>query len=390
MTKNNSKVAIIGAGMGGLAAASNLLALGFDITIYEQARAFMRVGAGIQQGPNSVKVLRGMGLEERVRDLAFRPEMTRYREAATGELLWERRQGDEYEAKYGAPQLLLHRADLHEALASIVPPDIIRRSKKLVGFTQDESGVDMRFADGEAARADLMIAADGVHSAVRERLLGPEKPRFTGRVAYRTTFPADLIRDAEIEGSTKWMAKDRHIVIYFINPRRDEIYFVTSTPEPGFNVESWSQEGDLDALRRDYAGFHPTVRAVLEACPAVHKWALVERDPLPFWTQGRVALLGDACHPMTPYMAQGAGTSIEDAAVLARCLKDVSPKNFSAALKVYERSRKPRTSWIQTSSSTNDIERFRREQDQVFAYDAWREPLADVEETSALAASQSS
>jgi salicylate hydroxylase/6-hydroxynicotinate 3-monooxygenase len=377
MNRARTKVAIIGAGMGGLAAAANLLKNGIDVQVYEQARAFQRVGAGIQQGPNAVKVLRGMGLEQRVRDVAFKPEMTRYREAATGDLLWERPQADAYEAKYGAPQLLLHRADLHDALASAVPEEIIHRSKKLVDFSQDSGGVDMVFADGTHARADGMIAADGVHSFVRERLLGPEKPRFTGRVAYRTTFPANLIKGAEVEGSTKWMAKDRHIVIYYVNPRRDEVYFVTSTPEPGFNVESWSREGDLDELRNEYKDFHPTVRAVLAACPAVHKWALVERDPLPFWTQQRVALLGDACHPMTPYMAQGAGTSIEDAAVLSRCLAGVGPERIAEALKRYEMNRKPRTSWIQKSSSTNDIERFRREQDQVFSYDAWTTPLAD-------------
>jgi salicylate hydroxylase/6-hydroxynicotinate 3-monooxygenase len=377
MTGAKIKVAIIGAGMGGLAAAANLLRLGLDVRIYEQSRHFQRVGAGIQQGPNAVKVLRGMGLEERVRDVAFKPEMTRYREAGTGDLMWERPQADVYEAKYGAPQLLLHRADLHAALASIVPDSVIHRSKKLVDFAQNDGGVDMTFADGTQESADVMIAADGVHSFVRERMLGPEKPRFTGRVAYRTTFPTNLIKGAEVEGSTKWMAKDRHIVIYYVNPKRDEVYFVTSTPEPDFGVESWSREGDLDELRAEYRDFHPTVRAVLDACPAVHKWALVERDPLPFWTQGRVALLGDACHPMTPYMAQGAGTSIEDAAVLARCLADTPASRLPEALKRYEKNRKPRTSWIQSSSSTNDIERFRREQDEVFSYNAWEAPLTN-------------
>jgi salicylate hydroxylase/6-hydroxynicotinate 3-monooxygenase len=370
------KIAIIGAGMGGLAAAANLSRLGFDVQVYDQAKAFARVGAGIQQGPNSVKVLRGMGLEEHIRDVSFKPEMTRYREAESGELKWERVQGAEYESKYGAPQLLLHRADLHDVLASRVPEEIIHFSKKLTDFKQDIEGVDLTFADGTQVRADVMIAADGVHSLVRERMLGPEKPRFTGRVAYRTTFPAALIKNAAIEGCTKWMAKDRHIVIYYINPRRDEVYFVTSTPEPSYNIESWSREGDLDQLRDEYRDFHPTVRVVLDACPAVHKWALVEREPLPFWTQGRIALLGDACHPMTPYMAQGAGTAIEDAAILARCLEQAQGRNLPAALKLYEINRKPRTSWIQASSSTNDIERFRREQDLVFSYDAWNVPLA--------------
>ena len=140
MSKNKTKIAIIGAGMGGLAAAANLSRMGFDVQVYEQAKAFARVGAGIQQGPNSVKVLRGMGLEERIRDVSFKPEMTRYREADTGELKWERIQAAEYESKYGAPQLLLHRADLHDVLASQVPKDIIHFSKKLTDFAQDAQG----------------------------------------------------------------------------------------------------------------------------------------------------------------------------------------------------------------------------------------------------------
>lgn len=377
MSEKTLSVAIIGAGMGGLAAAATLIRAGLDVTVYEQAPAFQRLGAGIQQGANSVKVLRRLGLEERLRDVAYQPALTKYRNGETGELLWEREQGRSYEDKYGAPHLLLHRADLHEALASIVPSDVVSLDKRLVEFSQDREGVSLSFADGSNAHADVMIASDGVHSIVRDRLVGAERPRFTGRVAYRTTFPASLLDGLEIDGSTKWMAADRHIVIYYINPREDEIYFVTSTPEPDFSVESWSSKGDMDELRNDYRTFHPHVRAVLDACPQAHKWALVDRDPLPTWTEGRIALLGDACHPMTPYMAQGAATAIEDAAVLSRSLEGVGRADIPRALKRYEATRKPRTSWIQASSSTNDIERFRREQDAVYSHDAWTTELAE-------------
>lgn len=378
MSERALSVAVIGAGMGGLAAAATLARIGLDVTVYEQAPAFQRLGAGIQQGPNAIKVLRQLGLEERLRDVAYKPALTKYRQAETGELLWEREQGDHFERKYGAPHLLLHRADLHEALTSIVAPEIIALDKRLLAFEQQPDGVHLKFADGTTAQADLMIASDGVHSIVRDRLVGAERPRFTGRVAYRTTFPANLLNGLEIDGSTKWMAADRHIVIYYINPREDEIYFVTSTPEPEFSVESWSSKGDMDELRDAYRGFHPHVRAVLEACPQAHKWALVERDPLPTWTEGNVALLGDACHPMTPYMAQGAAMAIEDAAILSRCLDGVGRGGIAAALKRYELVRKPRTSWIQSSSSTNDIQRFRREQDAVYSYDAWTADLDDA------------
>jgi len=371
-------VAIVGAGMGGLAAAAALRSVGHEVAVYEQAGAFARVGAGIQQSPNALKVLRRLGLEQRLKEIAFQPRMRCYREAASGSVLWERRHEDDFERKYGAPHLLLHRAELHTALLSIVPSEIIHRSKKLTGYRQDSSRVTLSFADGTTASADVVIAADGVHSIMREQMLGTEKPRFTGRVAYRTTYPAALLGGLQLEDSTKWMSDDRHIVIYYVNPRKDELYFVTSTPEPDFNVESWSQEGDLAQLRAAYAGFHPDVCAVLAACPKVHKWALVERDPLPAWTDGRVALLGDACHPMTPYMAQGAATSIEDAAIVARCLDGVGSGGVAEALRLYERTRKPRTSWIQAVSSSNDIAQIRERQDELYEYDAWTAPLAQA------------
>ncbi len=168
-------------------------------------------------------------------------------------------------------------------------------------------------------------------------------------------------------------------MIDYINERRDELYFVTSTPEPDFAVESWSATGDLGVLRDAYRTFHPTVRAVLEACPEVHRWAIVVREPLPRWCAGNVVLLGDACHPMTPYMAQGAGTSIEDAAVLSRCLQDVGPDGVADAFRRFEATRKPRTSRIQAVSGTNDMKQIRSEIDAVYGYDAWQVPLAEVE-----------
>ena len=375
MANKKLSVAIIGAGMGGLAAAAMLLRKGMDVAVYEQAPAFARLGAGIQQGPNAVKALRGIGLEERLRDVAYRPEKTSYRKAVDGEVMWEREQGDLFEQKYGAPHLLLHRAELHAALASAVPEAHINLGKAMTGFEQGADGVRISFADGTTADADVMIAADGVHSIVRDAVAGPGEQRFTGRVAYRTTFPASLMNGREIEGSTKWMAEDRHIVIYYLNEAHDEIYFVTSTPEPAFNLESWSTKGDMDELRAAYAGFHPEVRAVMEACPSAHKWALITREPLPTWHKGRIALLGDACHPMTPYMAQGAGMAIEDAAILARCLEGAGQGDIASAFAKYEAIRKPRASWVQAASGTNDIERFRREQDKVFSYDAWTAPL---------------
>jgi 6-hydroxynicotinate 3-monooxygenase len=369
-------VAIVGAGIGGLAAAACLRRVGIDVTVYEQAAQFSRVGAGIQQSPNAVKVLRAIGLEARLRSHAFQPDAARNRQSDTGELLWERAMGPTQEAKYGAPYLVMHRADLHATLASAVPDDIIQRGHKLLGLSHRDGTVRLDFADGGYAQADAVIGADGVHSVVRETLFGAERPEFTGRVAYRTVFPASLLNGLEIDDQAKWWGPDRHIVMYYVNPQRSELYFVTSTPEPDFTLESWSATGDMAALRDAYRDFHPTVRAVLDAAPSAHKWALVVRDPLPRWTDGPIALLGDACHPMTPYMAQGGGTSVEDAAILSRCLEGVDRDGVADALRRYEATRKPRTSQIQALSRANDMNRFKAANDIVYGYDAWQTPLA--------------
>lgn len=378
MAKRKLSVAIIGAGMGGLTAAATLRRVGIEVQVYEQASKFTRVGAGIQQSPNAVKVLRALGLEEHLRRIAFEPCSWLNREWETGTPTHEYPLGNSVEERFGAPYLLLHRGDLQAALASIVPGEIIQLNKKLVGIEQTQACVTLAFADGSRAQVGAVIGADGVHSVVRELLLGPEQPRFTGRVAYRTTFPAARLGDLRLDDCTKWWGPDRHIVIYYVKPRREEIYFVTSTPEPEFTVESWSATGDLNVLRAAYAGFHPQVRAVLAACPEVHKWALVERDPLPRWGEGRVVLLGDACHPMTPYMAQGAATAVEDAAVLSRCLDGVESDGVEEALRRYELSRKDRTSRIQLTSRLNTWMRQQTDADWVYEYDAWRAPLAEL------------
>jgi 6-hydroxynicotinate 3-monooxygenase len=378
MTTHKLSIAIIGAGIGGLTTASALRRFGIEVQIYEQASRFARIGAGIQQSPNAIKVLRGLGLEEQLRRAAFRPLTSFNREWDTDAVTNEYALGDALERRYGAPHLLMHRGDLHEILASIVPSGIINLNRKLIGIEPSGGGVTLIFADGVRVQADAVIGADGVHSIVREILLGPEKPRFTGRVAYRTTYPASRLGGLTVDDTTKWWGPDRHIVIYYVKPQREEIYFVTSTPEPDFEVESWSAKGDLATLREAYAGFHPHVRAVIAACPEVHKWALVERDPLPRWSEGRVTLLGDACHPMTPYMAQGATAAMEDAAILARCLAGVDSDGVAQAFRRYEATRLPRTSRIQLTSRRNTWMRTATDADWLYGYDAWQTPLANL------------
>jgi 6-hydroxynicotinate 3-monooxygenase len=374
--KKNLSVAIIGAGMGGLASAAALRRAGIEVTVYEQASQFSRLGAGIQIGCNAMQVLRGLGLEQKLRSEAFYPRSWNNKDWRTGEIRFDMIFGEAAETKFGAPYLLAHRGDLHAALASIVPAECIRLSHKLTGLEQTGDGVKLTFANGATAVADAVIGADGVHSIVKNILFGSSEPNYTGRIAYRTTFPTKLLNGYEIDDCTKWWGEDRHIVIYYVKPDRSEVYFVTSQPEPDFRVESWSAKGDVKTLRAAFEGFHPQVQHVLEACPEVHKWALVDRDPLPAWGAGKVTLLGDSCHPMTPYMAQGAAMAIEDSAVLSRCLEGVEREGVADALRRFEATRKERTSRVQRTSRTNTWLRDKTDTDWVYSYNAWTTPLA--------------
>jgi 2-polyprenyl-6-methoxyphenol hydroxylase-like FAD-dependent oxidoreductase len=374
MTKKLS-IAIVGAGMGGLAAAATLRQAGVDVQVYEQAQRFARIGAGIQMLPNSSRVLRGIGVEATLRTTAFEPYSHLNRVWDTGEV---KRELPMPESLFGAPFLCMHRADLHEALYSVLPPEIVHLNKKLVGLDQANGQVTLSFADGTKAQADAVIGADGVHSLVRDIIIGPDAPIHKGRIAYRAIFDSSLMSGEIAPSRTKWWGPDRHIVIYYTKADRSELYFVTSVPEPGdwITKESWSAKGDVKELRAAYEGFHPEVQMVLNACPDCHKWAILEREPLPTWSDGRVVLLGDACHPMTPYMAQGAATSIEDAAVLARCLEAVQFDDIERAFRMYEATRKPRTSRIQAISSANTwMSGGNEDTSWLYGYDAFNVPL---------------
>jgi 6-hydroxynicotinate 3-monooxygenase len=382
MKNGQPSIAIIGAGIGGLAASACLRKAGIETTIYEQAPAFARIGAGIQMSPNAMRVLYGIGIGERIRDMAFEPPHWRNRDSDTGNLTNDHPLGPDAFDRYGVPYLLMHRGDLHAALHGAVPDDTIRYDHKLSGVDQSDAGVTLTFENGETVTADGLIASDGVHSPVRDWMLGVEEARFTGRLAYRTAFPASLMGDYKLlDDSAKWWGPDRHIVIYYVTRARDEIYFTTSQPEPDFQVESWSATGDVGDLCDAFADFHEDVRAVLGACPSVHKWAIFERDPLTTWNEGSVTLMGDACHPMTPYMAQGAANALEDAVVLSRCLADGGVDDFSAAFKRFEAARKPRTTKVQATSHRNEFMREKTDPDWVYGYDAW---TVELPESSAI------
>ena len=368
-------VAIIGAGMGGLTVAATLRQVGADVTIYEQASSFGRIGAGIQMMPNSMKVLRKVGVEDMLRARAFEPYSHLNRIADTGEV---KRELPMPESLFGAPYLCMHRADLHDALCTVIPSDVIKLGKKLTGLDNLASRISLSFADGSTETADAVIGADGIHSVVRDIILGEDNPIHRGRVAYRAVFPSSLLDRDLGRSRTKWWGEDRHIVIYYTTRTKSEVYFVTSVPESAewMTKESWSAKGDVRELQAAYEGFHPDVTTTLAACPDCHKWAILEREPLRKWSDGRVVLLGDAAHPMTPYMAQGAATAIEDAAVLARCIDATAGEDLEGAFRRYETHRKPRTSLIQAISSANTwMQGGDLDTSWLYGYDAWSVPI---------------
>jgi 6-hydroxynicotinate 3-monooxygenase len=376
MMAEGPSIAVVGAGIGGLTAAASLVRLGFKVDVYEQAEQFAPIGAGIQLTANAMQALRGLGLVEPLRSKGFVPAAFHSREWDTANVTNILVMGKPLEERYGAPDLMIHRARLHSALAALVPRHCIHFGKKLVAIEQHETGATLEFADDSRVEAPLAIGADGIHSVVREALFGAEKPQFTGRVAYRTVYPTARINGIAIDERAKWWGPDRHVVHYFTTPSKDEIYFIAVTPEPHFRVESWSMVGDKKMLLAAFAQFHPVVRAILSAAPEIRKWALVERDPMPSWWKNGVVLLGDACHPMAPYMAQGAASAIEDAVVLARCLEHVGCDDISRALALYTASRKPRTDRMQLTNRENTWLRERTDTDWVYEYDARSAPLA--------------
>ena len=378
MQCNESTIGIVGAGIGGLVAAIALRRAGQDVIVFEQAKQFARVGADINLTPNAVRALDGLGAGEAARVTAARPSHRISRSYDTGEETSRLEMAETAEQKYGAPQLTIHRADLLAALAEMFPADRVALGKRASAIEADAEGVSLAFEDGSSARVGALVGADGIHSAVRRAMFGAESPRFTGIVAYRAVVPAERVAGLPNLGAfTKWWGPNpqSQIVTFPLNRGKDIFIFAT-TPQDSWQLESWTAPGSVDELREQYVAYHPEARALLEACDTVLKTALYERDPMPAWAAGRMALLGDAAHPMLPFMAQGAGMAIEDAVVLARHLEGVAMRDIAGALQRYERARIERTSQIQLGSRGNNWLREGGNADWVYGYDAWAAPLA--------------
>lgn len=367
-----ASIAVIGAGMGGLAATAALRQVGIEVDVFEQATRFTRVGAGIQVTPNAVKVLRRIGVEPVIKEHAFEAHSQLVRDGVSGQVVRELMMPAE---QFGAPYLCMHRADLHAALASALPRGRIHLGKKLVGLEQRRLAVRLSFADGSTATADAVLGADGMHSTVREHVVGHVSAVYNGRSAYRGVLAAARLDRDFGHSRTMWQCRDRNILTYPTRPDRSEVCFVTGQPDSGewMTRESWSAKGDVEQLRDAFAEFHPDVRAMLAACTECHITGTSYLDPLTRWSEGRAVLLGDACHAMAPRMAQGASMAIEDAAVLARCIADSGGEDMESAFARYEAHRQPRTSLVHEMASDPQAAARRGERDigWLYGYDAW-------------------
>jgi salicylate hydroxylase len=374
-------IGIAGGGIGGLCAAIALTRAGHEVAIYEQAPKWTRVGADVNLTPNVVRALDGLGgkLGTRIRREGAQPTFRISRDWDTGHETSRLGMGNIAEQQYGAPQVTIHRADLLAALAAEIPPSSVYFGKKASGLSLTEDGVMVDFYDGTSTQHDVLIGADGIHSRIRAALFGEEYPRFTGVVSYRSVVPTNKVQDVpEIEAFTKWWGPtpDSQIVTFPLNQGRETFVFAT-TGQPSWTEESWTSPGDVNELRALYSDFHPDARKLLDACETVMKSALYERDPLERWGIRCVTLLGDACHPMLPFMAQGAGMAIEDAVILGRALTALTAKSGAEdALRVYERARQERTARIQIGSRGNQWMRGPGNADWVYGYDAWAVPIA--------------
>jgi salicylate hydroxylase len=348
-------ILIAGAGIGGLTAALALLRAGYAVRVFEQAAKLAEVGAGVQISANGNRVLFGLGLGEVLQSLAWVPDGKEVRLWNTGETWNLFDLGAESVARYGFPYLMLHRADLHSALADAVmrlDPDCIRLGARCAGFADDGDRVRLRLANGDSAVGAALIGADGVHSVIRQALFGADKPKFTGMMAWRGVVPADRLPAGMLRPKgTNWVGPGGHVIHYFL--RRGELFnFVGVRERRDWTVESWTAAGTVDECLADYAGWHPDIHAMIRGIETPFKWALMARDPMPRWSVGRVTLLGDACHPMLPFLAQGANSAIEDGMVLTNCLK-AHGRDVPAALAAYEAARRERTARLQKGSAAN-------------------------------------
>ncbi len=350
---------VAGGGIGGMTAALCLARVGYEATVFEQAPEFGEVGAGIQLSPNASRVLHHLGLAQELEARGFLPDGTEFRHWRTGRLIVGAPLGAAVREAYGFPYYHIHRGDLLRILVEAAQANgriALRPAATVRGYAQTGGQVQLtvRESGAEAVYSgDVLVGADGIHSTVRAVMFGAEAPAFTGNVAWRALVPAErLPADVAPSVAAVWWGPRRHFVHYRVRGGA-LVNCVCVVEKSGWEGEGWLERGERHELKGDFAGWHRNIQTLIDCMDAdsLYRWALCDRQPLPHWSDGAATLLGDACHPMLPFMAQGAAAAIEDAAVLAACLGEAS--DFSAALRRYEALRRDRVTAMQRQSRRN-------------------------------------
>ena len=348
-------IGVVGGGIGGLTAALCLARAGHNVQVFEQTDESVATGAGIQVSPNAARVLHHLGLQDALMTKGFLPKATQMRSWRSGRVISETTLGDVALERYGAPYYHIHRADLMDMLVSAVsaePTIRLNVSSRITNFFQDATGVRLVAGEHEH-QVDLLIGADGIHSSVRACLWGDQQADFTGNVAWRMLVPVNRLPEGLIApNATVWWGPGKHFVHYLVKGG-DYVNCVCVVEKAEWQAESWVAAGSMSELQADFAGWHDTIQQLLDQTDdgTLFKWGLFDRAPMRTWGIDRVSLLGDACHPTLPFMAQGAAMAIEDAAVLANCFSNGA--DVVAALRRYEDLRKARTAGVQRGSRRN-------------------------------------
>ena len=351
MASAQPNIVIVGGGIGGLFAANALIAHGLQVCVYEQAPQLGEIGAGVYITPNSARQLERVGLGPSLETWGARvgAGSQYFRDDGTPIAPVQVTDSAGWNATFG-----MHRADLVQILAEKLPAGIVRTGHRCTGFEQTSDKARVSFANGATAEADIVIAADGIHSELRPFVFPPSDPVFSHTIAYRGLVAHERVPHWPTNSWLMWLGKGRHFLVFPVRAGQF-INYVGFVPADEQMKESWSAQGDPDALRQEFAGWDPRIQGLLKEVETTFKWALYDREPLSTWTKGRLALLGDAAHPMLPHLGQGANQSIEDGMALATILANTDARNAPAALQSYESVRRDRVASVQRGARENGL-----------------------------------